>query len=56
MSPRTHIDVIRQRYPDAITTNEAVDRFLDLAQRRLGLAPKQNASADSICSDDLNSI
>ena len=56
MSPRTHIDVIRQRYPDAITTNEAVDRFLDLAQRRLGLAPKQIASADSICSDDLNSI
>jgi hypothetical protein len=57
MSPETaYTDVIRERYPNAITTNEAVDRLLDLAQRRLGLAPRQIASADSICSDDLNSI
>lgn len=57
MSPKTaYLDVIRSRYPDAMTTNEAVDRLLDLAQRRFGLAPRQIASADSLCSDDLNSI
>ena len=57
MSPKTaYIDVIRSRYADAITTNEGVDRLLDLAQHRFGLAPRQIASADSICSDDLNSI
>ena len=50
------LDVIRARYPDAISTNESVDRLLDLAQHRLGLAPRQITSADSICSDDLNSM
>ncbi len=51
-----YLEIIRRIYPNALSTNAAVDRFLDLLHSRLGLAPSQVMSADSICSDDLNSI
>jgi hypothetical protein len=51
-----YLEVIRRVYPNAITTNESVDRLLDLLHRRLGVDPSQVMLADSICSDDLNSI
>ena len=52
----TYLETIRRTYPGALGTNESVDRLLDLLQRRFGLAPSQVMSADSICSDDLNTI
>ena len=52
----SYLETIRRVYPNALTTNESVDRLLDLVHRRFGLAPSQVMSADSICSDDLNSI
>jgi hypothetical protein len=51
-----YLEVIRKHYPQALDTNEAVDRLLDLFERHLGLSPRQIMSADSICSDDLNAI
>ena len=40
----------------ALSTSESVDRMFDIIKRRLQLDPSQLMSADSICSDDLNSI
>src|SRR5438093_13449310 len=50
----TPLDIIRSRYPNALSTSDTVDAFLDLVQRRLGIEPNKIMLADSICSDDLN--
>src|SRR5437879_6507476 len=52
----TPLDIIRRRYPNALSTSDTVDRFLDLVRRRLGIAPSKIMLAASICSDDLESI
>lgn len=48
--------IVRQHYPEAITTADAVDRMLDLMRAEYALEPEQLLLADSICSDDVNSI
>jgi hypothetical protein len=50
------LDTIRRRYPNALSTSDTVDAFLDLMHRRLGIEPGRIMLADSICSDDLNTI
>jgi hypothetical protein len=50
------LEVVQQHYPNARATGHAVDRLLDLVQHHLQLAPDQIMHADSICSDDVNSI
>src|SRR3982750_1958894 len=52
----TPLEIIRRRYPNALSTSDTVDRLLHLLQRRLGIEPGKIMLADSICSDDLNSI
>ena len=52
----TPIEVVRSRYPNAFTTSDTVDAFLDLVKRRLDIEPGKIMLADSICSDDLNII
>ena len=52
----TTLVTIRRRYPNALSTAETVDRFLALMQRRLRIEPCNIMLADSICSDDLNTI
>lgn len=54
--PQAPLDIIRRRYPNALSTTDTVDAFLDLMQRRLGIEPRKIMLADSICSDDLNTI
>lgn len=51
-----YLELVRRHYPDAITTIESVDRLFDLLHRRYGLSPRQIMLADSVCSDDVNSI
>lgn len=51
-----HLATVRRFYPRAHTTSETVERLLGVFARRLSLAPGQIMHADSICSDDLNSI
>src|SRR5438552_8633040 len=53
---QTPLDIIRRRYPNALSTGDTVDAFLNLMQRRLGIEPGKIMLADSICSDDLNTI
>jgi Limiting CO2-inducible proteins B/C beta carbonyic anhydrases len=55
-APNPFLPIVRTHYPDAITTIESVDRMFDLLHRKYGLEPRQIMLADSICSDDVNSI
>lgn len=56
MTHDAYTTIVRQHYPRALTTVETVERLFDVLQRRFGLAPKQLMLADSICSDDVNSM
>ena len=49
-------EIVRSRDPNALSTSDTVDAFLDLMEHRLGIAPGKIMLADSICSDDLNVI
>jgi hypothetical protein len=52
----TPLDIIRRHYANALSTHDTVDAFLDLMHRRLSIEPGKIMLADSICSDDLNTI
>ncbi len=56
MLKREKLAIIRQYYPTALTTIDSVNRFIDLLEDRFALEPGQIMLADSICSDDVNSI
>lgn len=56
MKKREKLSVIRQYYHDAITTIDTVNRLIDFVEEKLDLEPAQIMFADSICSDDVNSI
>ena len=56
MNQPSILHVIRSRYPNALSTSDTVDRFLDLMETRLGIAPCKIMLGDSICSDDVNTI
>lgn len=47
---------VRRHYPEALTTDEAVHRLLDLLAEEHGVDARRVLLADSICSDDVNSI
>ena len=48
--------IIRKYYPNAITTIDSVNKFIDFVEGELDLEPSKLMLADSICSDDVNSI
>lgn len=56
MKKREKLAVIRQHYPFADTTIDATNHFIDFVENELDLEPSQVMMADSICSDDVNSI
>jgi Limiting CO2-inducible proteins B/C beta carbonyic anhydrases len=56
MKKREKLAIIRQYYPTAVTTIDSVNRLIDFVEERLDLEPQQVMLADSICSDDVNSI
>ncbi len=56
MKKREKLDIIHQWYPKAITTIDSVNKIIDFVEYELDLEPKQIMLADSICSDDVNSI
>jgi hypothetical protein len=56
MLKRDRLAIIRQYYPNALTTIDSVNRFIDLLEDRFALEPGRIMLADSICSDDVNSI
>lgn len=56
MKKREKLALVRQYYPNALTTIDAVNRLIDYVEECLDLEPGQIMLADSICSDDVNSI
>jgi len=56
MKKREKLAVIHKWYPNAITTIDSVNKIIDFVEEELDLEPKQVMHADSICSDDVNSI
>lgn len=56
MKKREKLAIIRKHYPNAITTIDTVNRLIDYVEEKLDLEPTQIMLADSICSDDVNSI
>lgn len=56
MLKKEKLAIIRKWYPNAITTIDSVNMLIDFAEETLELEPTQVMLADSICSDDVNSI
>ena len=56
MKKREKLGIVHQWYPKAITTIDSVNKIIDFVESELDLEPKQVMLADSICSDDVNSI
>jgi hypothetical protein len=56
MLKKEKLKIIRQWYPNALTTIDSVNRLIDFVEEQLDLEPAQVMLADSICSDDVNSI
>ncbi len=56
MKKREKLELVRRYYPNAQTTIDGVNHLIDLVEDGLDLEPMQIMMADSICSDDVNSI
>ncbi len=56
MKKKDKLAIIHQHYPTANTTIDSVNQFIDFVEGQLDLEPSQVMLADSICSDDVNSI
>lgn len=56
MLKKEKLEIIRKWYPNALTTIDSVNKIIDCFEDELSLEPKQIMLADSICSDDVNSI
>lgn len=56
MKKREKLEIIRNHYSNAITTIDSVNQLIDFVEEKLDLEPTQIMLADSICSDDVNSI
>lgn len=56
MKKRDKLALMRRFYPKAVTTSDSVDALFDLLESRFDLEPHQIMLADSLCSDDVNTI
>lgn len=56
MLKKERLKIIRQWYPNAKTTIDTVNKLIDFVEETLEIEPPRIMLADSICSDDVNSI
>jgi hypothetical protein len=56
MLKKDKLGIIRKFYPNAFTTIDTVNSVIDYVEDQLNLEPTKIMLADSICSDDVNSI
>ncbi len=56
MKKKDKLAIIQQHYSNANTTIDSVNKFIDFIEDILDLEPSKVMLADSICSDDVNSI
>lgn len=56
MKKREKLAIVRQHYPNAVSTIDAVNKTILFVEDVLDLEPGQVMLADSLCCDDVNSI
>ncbi|HTF06068.1 MAG TPA: hypothetical protein VK826_18690 [Bacteroidia bacterium] len=56
MLKKDKLEIVRRWYPNANTTIDSVNRLIEFIEDELHMEPADIMFADSICSDDLNSI
>lgn len=56
MLKKKRLEIIRKHYPNALTTIDSINKIIDYIEEELDLEPSQVMLADSVCSDDVNSI
>lgn len=56
MLKKERLNIIREYFPNAITIIDGTNKTIDFIEEYLELEPSQIMFADSICSDDVNSI
>jgi len=56
MLKKERLALMRNYYPNAMTTIDTVNKVIDIVEDRLELDPAKVMIADSICGDDVNSI
>lgn len=56
MLKKKKLEIIRKWYPNAITTIDCINKVIDYFEGELDIEPSSVMLADSICSDDVNSI
>jgi len=56
MRKREKLAIIHEHYPNAKTTIDTINWLIDFVEEKLDLEPNHIMLADSICSDDVNSI
>lgn len=56
MLKKKRLEIIRKYYPNAVTLIDSINRAIDYYEEVLELEPSKIMFADSICSDDVNSI
>jgi len=56
MMNNQNLQTVQKWYPNAKTTEDTVNKLLDVIENELGLKPNQLMHADSMCCDDVNAI
>lgn len=56
MMNNLHLQTVQKWYPNAKTTEDTVNKLLDVIENKLGLKPNLLMHADSMCCDDVNAI
>lgn len=51
-----HLETVKKWYPNAKTTEDTINKLLDVIENKLDLKPGQLMHADSMCCDDVNAI
>lgn len=56
MLKKEKLELVRKFYPNALTTIDVLNKIIDFIEDELQMPPSTVMLADSICSDDVNSI
>ncbi|MBA4054059.1 MAG: hypothetical protein C0490_05040 [Marivirga sp.] len=56
MMDQENLNIVRKHYSNALTTTETVNRLLGIMKEHFNISPNQIMLADSICSDDVNTL
>lgn len=56
MLKKQKLELVRKFYPNALTTIDTVNKLIDFIEDELNIPASKVMMADSICSDDVNSI